>query len=212
MLSFHRIGWNNRPALGISCGCYYSYKQNRLVWFDEASLEMTVRQFVAERPLIVTFNGTSFDLTIMRGLLRRREDLARQQILDVGGTLTDDHYQLAKLCDQFKADCERSFDLLQALWDADPAGKKIKGINGLDDLCQANGLPGTVESGALMPALWKAGECARVLNHCADEVYNTKAVLELVLQKQPLKRRDGSTVTVGVPQDVHSLWWKYRVL
>lgn len=188
--TFTPIGWHNRPALGLSIGCAYASTTGRPTFFDVHTLEETMRAWVEQQAHIVTFNGFQFDLPLLRGILRRRAAMLRK-----------DAPALRELCDAFKVQCggPGAYDLLQEIWAADPSSKRVKGINGLDALAQANGLPGKTGSGAQAPLLWAAGRHAEVVNYCLWDVYLTKALFEQVLRGEPLRRLDGSTVLLPLP-------------
>lgn len=203
--SFQRIGWGNKAAMGLSLGAYYSYSQDRLTWFDRHTLESVVETFVRTRPFLVSFNGITFDFALMRAVLRQEADA-----LLATSTSSVDHARarhLEALCDAFKTYTAGSYDLLDAIWQADPASKKVQGVNRLDTLCAANGLPTTVIPGALMPQHWQRGDIALVANHCADDVYVTKALFERVVRHGELARQDYAPVTVRVPADLPHGWF-----
>jgi hypothetical protein len=181
--AYERIGWENKLALGLSIGCYYSYADEHYHWFDEPTLANTVRFFVDTAPLIVTFNGKTFDLALMRAILR----------------FSAEHGALHTLCDTFKVQCASSYDVLQAIWAV--AGRNTtRGLNSLDALAQANGLGPKLSNGAQAPRDWRNGEIATVLNYCQDDVIKTKSLFELVCMGIPLQRSDGSSVLLPIPE------------
>lgn len=202
--SYAALGWNDTPALGLSIGCYWSYARQRLVWFDTPSLEDTVRFLVASEPYMVSFNGIGFDFVVMRGLLRRQAE-----VLFNGGDPPQQAQAAAlhALCDAFKVQAARSYDLLAAIWASDPAGKRVRGVNGLDALCQANGIRGKSLASAAMPGLWQAGAVATVANHCGEDVYATMALFELAIAQGSLARLGAPRVTIPAPPvDLPTCW------
>lgn len=202
------LGWNNKPALGLSIGCYWSYARRRLVWFDTPSLEDTVRFLVATEPYMVSFNGIGFDFVVMRGLLRRQAEVLHN---------TGDPAQQAQaaelhaLCDLFKMHCARSYDLLATIWESDPASQRVRGVNGLDALCNANGLGAKLGDSAAIPLAWQQGHVAHVVNHCGDDVLLTRDLLELVIVQGYLERSGAPRVTLPPPpEDVARAVWLHR--
>lgn len=191
------IGWNNLPALGLSIGCYWNYRDSRIHWFDVHTLEATMRHLVATQPLLVSFNGLAFDFPLMRGLLRRLAD-ALLQCQEVGENQLDAD-ELIALCDTFKVQCMRSYDLLNEIWRLDPVRKFERGLNSLDAIAQANGFGAKLSSGAQAPRDWRAGQVATVLNYCQDDVYKTKALFEMICKEQSITRGDGSTLALPRP-------------
>lgn len=198
--TFTAIGWNNKPALGLSVGCYYDYQNGRAHWFDVYTLEETVRHLVARHPLLVSFNGIGFDFVLMRGLLRRYAEGYGQG----EGSLPLEAWaqDLVARCDTFKAHCAASYDLLAQIWRADPSRKFERGLNSLDAIAQANGFGAKLSHGAQAPRDWRDGYYARVLNYCQDDVYKTKALFELVVQRGGLLRGDGQWLALPAPDGV----------
>jgi Predicted 3'-5' exonuclease related to the exonuclease domain of PolB len=183
------IGWDRKVDLGLSIGCYYDYADDRLHWFDRATLEATVRCLTSRQPLLVSFNGIGFDFPLMRGLLRRDAE----QYATPG---TD----LPALCDQFEVLCAYSYDILAAIWRADPARKFERGLNSLGVISVANGYGTTELDGALAPRLWAQGRYAEVLNYCAGDVDKTRRLFEQILATGQILRGDGRPL--GLPPPV----------
>ncbi len=176
-------GWTNKPALGLSIGCYWDYSDQRIHWFDRESLEATVRLLVARQPLMVSFNGIGFDFPLMRGILRQEVELTMG------------------MCDQFKILAADSYDILLEVWKADPAGRRKRGLNSLDAISQASGLGAKQSHGAQAPKDWKDGKVADVLNYCQDDVYKTKALFELAVDGKPITRGNGEEMLLPDPFD-----------
>lgn len=197
------IGWDRKAELGLSCGAFWSYPDQSLLWFDAQSLEETVQDFVAAKPLIVSFNGLRFDLPLMRALLRER---ARRTLgTDEGPADTSmllAQHPLMLLCDAFKTLCATSYDILDQLWRQDPQTKKIRSINSLQALRQANGLGYASSKGAEIPGLWRKEHYAKVLNHCAADVNDTRKLFERILTHGGLHRLDGSFVELPCPDSL----------
>ena len=208
---YTRLGWDNKAALGLSIGCYWASIDQRCHFFDVYTLEATVRSFVEQQPLLVSFNGIAFDFPLMRGLLRAHADRVRQGDTSDslftgtrGEDITVDHAAdlaqgLMDLCDAFKTLCAQSYDLLQAVWAVDPTRKFEPGLNSLDALSQANGLGIKLSHGAQAPRDWRDGRYAQVINYCQDDVYKTKALFEMVCEGTPLLRGNGKPIVLPPP-------------
>lgn len=178
------IGWNNRPALGLAIGCFWDSRDQRTYFFDEYNLAETMQRWIDEQPLIVTFNGLQFDLPLLRGILRRRADTLPPEY---GALLTT-------LCDTFKVLCASSYDILLEIWQADQASKRVKGLNGLGSIAQANSYGGKTGDGAQAPRDWAAGHHAKVINYCAWDVELTRKLFDQIQRDEPIMRRDGSSL------------------
>jgi len=170
------IGWDNKAALGLSVGCYYSSSTQKITWFDEASLETTVSDLTYYHgdAILVSFNGIGFDFPLMCELLRERHGLL-------------EHNETTRFCVAFEERASESYDILAEIWKADPEDRFARS-NSLDAISQANGLGAKLSHGAQVPRDWAAGRWANVLNYCADDVYKTKALFDLVASGQPLQR------------------------
>ena len=192
------IGWDNRAALGLSIGCYYDYRDSRVHWFDVHTLEETVRHFVKTQPLLVSFNGISFDFPLMRGLLRRHANDLRAQ--EVGfGIMDAAHGELQMVCNDFKTLCDTSYDLLAEIWMVDPVHRFEHGLNSLDALSHANGLGSKAMDGATAPRLWAQGRYAEVIAHNVGDVLKTRALFEMVCAGRPPLRGDGLPIVLRNP-------------
>lgn len=188
--TYEPIGWTNKPALGLSIGCYWSYADNRMHWFDEHNLEAVVTRLVDSHPLMVSFNGIGFDFPLMRGILRRRVDVL---------SMADDssRHALGRLCDDFKKLAGNSYDILAEIWKSDPKTKFKKGLNSLDAISQANELGSKLSHGAQAPHDWAAGRHADVINYCQDDVIKTRELFERIRNSGGwLMRGDGEEVGI----------------
>ena len=181
---FVPIGWNDKNALGLSIGCYWDYRDARIHWFDDTSLESTVRQFVGREPLLVSFNGIGFDFALMRALLRHRQEATAKTNV---------------LCDQFKLLAASSYDILAEIWAVDSKSKFVRGLNSLDAIARANGLGAKLSEGAQAPRDWQDGKIAQVVEYNVDDVLKTKALFEIVCAGKPILRGDGKPITLPVP-------------
>ena len=198
---YEPLGWDNKPALGLSVGCYWDYQDGRMHWFDTQTVATVIQEFVDRQPLLVSFNGTRFDFPLMRGLVRRHAEFLGLRDLPAGerpATLRE-QAALVALCDAFKLQCAASYDILVEIWKLDPASRGSKGVNSLDALAQANGLGAKRSHGAQAPRDWAAGRYAAVLDYCQDDVYKTKALFELVCQGIPLRRARAASLLLPRP-------------
>lgn len=179
----HRIGWNNHALLGISIGCYYDYADDHTHYFDQHTLEATMRQLVERQPLLVSYNGKQFDLPLMEAC----------SLFTDGGTPDTVLWHWRTLSAQ-------SYDILHEIWQMDPSNKCTKG-NGLDAVSQANGYGAKEMDGATAPLLWRQGLYARVIDYCTSDVWKTRKLFEQVCRGEPIKRSMGD-VLLPLPQGV----------
>jgi len=189
-------GWNNKAALGLSIGCYYAYGDGQLHFFDRHTLEATIVSLLESACLLVSFNGISFDFPLMRGLLRQEAEAL--QLSESQADLLRSGV-LVELCDRFKDLCAVSYDLLAEIWKVDPEGKFVRGLNSLDAIAQANGLPAKAMTGAIAPRLWAEGRYADVINYCASDVLKTRWLFERVCLGQHIVRGNGKVLVLPRP-------------
>lgn len=156
------LGWENRVALGLSIGCAYRYAEDRFEFFDLHTLE--------QQPLLVSFNGFQHDFPLMRGLLKHQANTVAPE----------DYASLHATCDVFQALGERGYDILDQIWQQDPIRKFEHGLNSLDALCQANGLPAKEMDGATAPRLWQQGRYAEVITYCMNDVRRTRGLFKML--------------------------------
>jgi hypothetical protein len=197
-LTFARIGWENKPALGLSIGCYYDGQDGHYTFFDVHTLEATMRSWVERQALMVSFNGLTFDGPLLRGLLRREAEALVQGDLTDEATL-DRAQGLVTLCDAFKVLCSSGYDILDQIWRVKPEDKFKKGLNSLGAISVANGYGRKDLDGALAPTLWQQGQIARVLNYCRADVTKTKLLFEQIIATGGLLRGDGWWVALPQP-------------
>ena len=178
------IGWDRKADLGISIGCYWDYDDMALHWFDHTTVEATVSMCVRRRPLLVSFNGITFDFPLMRALLHARSSIALEQ-----------------LCASFKAQCSESYDVLQVIWNTYPAWRRGKGVCSLDALCAANALPRKTMQGSTAPRRWREGRYADVIAYNVADVLATRALFERMVTADGLfiANADGRPMWRGLP-------------
>lgn len=196
---YEGIGWDNKPALGLSVGCYYDYDDQRVHWFDKHTLVETMTTLVQRQALLVSYNGIAFDFPLMRGLVRRQAEALEEAGRAHNNGPSNRAIELVMLCDAFKVLCATSYDILAGIWKVAPASKFVRGLNSLDAIAQANGLGGKTGHGAQAPRDWAAGRWAQTLNYCSNDVYLTKALFDMLLDGAPLVRSDGVVLALRPP-------------
>jgi hypothetical protein len=194
--AYEPLGWDRKVDLGLSIGCYYDYADDSLHWFDRVTLEATVRCLVTRQPLLVSFNGIGFDFPLMRGLLLRDVEQYGPRERDLPG-----------LCEQFQVLCAYSYDILAAIWQADPARKFERGLNSLGAISAANGYGTKALDGALAPRLWAQGRYAEVLNYCAGDVDKTRRLFEQIVATGQILRGDGRPLGLPPPVRLVAAAW-----
>jgi Predicted 3'-5' exonuclease related to the exonuclease domain of PolB len=202
------IGWDDHATLGLSIGCYYSYKDTRIHWFDRDRLYATMQHLVETAPLLVSYNGLAFDGPLMRAVLLEHMDrlIAGQAPVrgEVRATLGKAQRETHALCDAFAARWTRGYDVLHELWrafDAEADGTKYgQGLYSLDAVARANELGGKTGHGSQAPRDWAAGRWAAVLEYCQYDVYLTKALFERACTGLPVCRGDGEARVVRPPE------------
>jgi hypothetical protein len=188
--AFAAIGWERKVDLGLTIGCTFDYRDMQWHWFDRHSLAARMRVWVVRQPLLVSFNGVQFDLSLMRGLLRREAETSESPVYRTS---------LVDLCDRFKVLCATSYDILALIWQVDPARKFERGLNSLDAIAQANGLGAKALDGATAPRLWAQKRYAEVLNYCAGDVEKTRRLFEQIVETGTMLRGDGTPIALPRP-------------
>lgn len=181
------LGWEDHARLSLSIGCWCDYRDGLMYWFDPHTLESTMRLWVKRQVLIVSFNGKKFDLPLMQAVLKYQERMDSQY-----------DSQILPLCDDFAALAARSYDILHEI--LTHYGRSTqRGLNSLDALCKANGLPRKQMDGTTAPRLWQEGRIAEVVQYNYFDVLRTKALFEMVCAGQPILRGDGQPITLPPP-------------
>ena len=192
--SFEPMGWEHTVDLGLSLGCFWSYADSRMHWFDAYTLEDTVRSFVMARPYLVSFNGILHDFPLLRGLLRREAD--RLVAEDGAEMLAQD---LCDLCDTFTTLCAASYDIWQAIWQVAPTRTFEPSLHSLDAISQVNGLGAQRAQGARARRDWRDGQYAPLIEYCQDAVGKTKALFDMICAGTPVCRGDGVQIQLPIP-------------
>lgn len=185
--TFEEIGWDNKAALGLSIGCYFDYRDSHIHWFDIHALEETMQKFVETQPLLVSFNGKSFDFPLMQACLTQIPNYPNW-VVDRG--ILEQNWQDL---------CAASYDILAEIWKVDPRSKFTRGLNSLNAISRANGLGDKLSHGAEAPRRWARGEYAHVLNYCQDDVLKTKALFEQIVTIEKILRGDHKPIILRSP-------------
>lgn len=174
---YEAIGWRDFCALDLSVGAYYDYKDGVVHWFDRETLEEMVALLVDRQPLMISYNGIGFDFALVGALLWREAVQHRE-----GSGQTYERAaraaRLEDLCLSLNLLASQSYDILAEIWTADPKRKFERGLNSLDAILAANGLPPKTGHGAQAPRDWQDGQYARVMNYCQNDVLLTKRLFE----------------------------------
>lgn len=181
MHPFQVIGWENPKRLGISVGCWYSYRDDMYHWFDQHTAFTTIQHWVNEQTMLVGFNSIQFDTAILCALAACKP-----------GDNNDDGANTMSVCEQFRTMMQSSYDILDLIWKHPDCGTRIRGVNSLDGLLAANGLPPKSGHEELAPRLWRQKRCADVLNYCQRDVWLTKLLFEQLQICDGLLRREGA--------------------
>lgn len=186
--TYQMFGWDNKAALGLSIGCFFSYCDSRIHWFDVHTLAETIDELVGRQPLLISFNGRQFDGPLMEAVFFASLAGAAR-----GGRLLP-----------WQTLWERSYDILAEIWKVDPDSQFVHGLNSLDAISRANGFGGKLSRGAEAPRRWARGEYADVLNYVQDDVYKTRALFQLICDGQPILRGNGLPLHLPIPAGMES--------
>lgn len=180
---YQPIGWENHAALGLSVGCYWDCQDSNYHWFNRQTLPTVIDRLVRRNALLVTFNGRQFDCPLI-------------------GAVAETTDEALEIWQQYWE--RESYDILHEIWQVDPERKFKRGLNGLDTLCQANGLPRKEMDGATAPRLWAQGRIAEVCQYCMNDVLRTRLLFEKLCEGQLLIRGDGLPIALPIPP-----WLRY---
>ena len=148
------------------------------------------------QPLLVSFNGIQFDFVLMRTLLRRE---AEKSIVVADGPRQPREAELVELCDEFKALCSTSYDILAHIWQVDPERKFERGLNSLGAISVANGFGEKEMDGATAPRSWAQGRHAEVIEYCYNDVLKTQRLFEKIVLDGAIMRGDGQPIQLVPP-------------
>jgi DEAD/DEAH box helicase domain-containing protein len=143
-------GWEATDQLGVAVAVLYEAQGQRFrIYGPEDVPALQRRLLAADR--VTTFNGWSFDLPVIWGLPRPQRVLALEWSSD---------------------------DLLRRIWqaqglDPDVFSDRHKGW-GLDAVCEGTLGARKIGSGGEAPKWFQAGQWAKVVNYCADDVALTR--------------------------------------
>jgi len=155
------------PADVLSIGAYYDYRDGLVHWFDRYVLAETVRGWVWDEVLLVSFNGIGFDFAVVAAALSDAGD----------GALAGDLTTLAAQSDDFLAE----------VWHV--TGGDYAKRTSLSALCQAHNLDHKPGNGVHTPTRWCVGRIAKVLNDCQKDVMRAKKLFEMVATPRGVSQR-----------------------
>lgn len=176
-------GWKDKAALGLSIGAYWDGLDGRVHWFDEENLWETIQHICDRHPMIISFNGKSFDSALMWECLGRRLS-----------TRTTGEEVFRALALQWQKLWVNSYDILAEVWRV--TGRDYAKGNSLDALCAANGLQRKTGHGAHAPKLWQRGRIAEVLNYCRNDVEITLALAEMLTKRIGRLERQAGAIDI----------------
>jgi len=137
---------------------------------------------------------------LMRALLRQEVDNPASHPTMLGPDWVLWQERPMALYDRFKVLAAQSYDILAEVWRVDPHGMYVKGLNSLDAILKANGLPGKTGDGAQAPRDWQAGLHAKVMSYCQNDVLQTKALFELLVTQNGVMQRANGPIQIGLPR------------
>lgn len=179
------IGWNDHARLGLAIGCWWDCQDGTYHWFDAHTLAATLEHWVARQCLLVTYNGLQFDGPLLAEVVR--------------GPLKEEPARVEALVEAFARLMMQGYDVLGAIWQADPDRKFARGLNGLDAVSQANGYGRKAMDGATAPRLWAEGRIAEVIAYCQADVDKTRRLFAQVVATGQILRGDGQPITLRPP-------------
>lgn len=186
---YEKIGWNDKPALGLSIGCFFDYQDGLFHWFDVPTLEATIRMFLERHPLIVSFNGRQFDGPLMSSVFLAHHPQS-----------TDGSFWFAvERSNRWDALWAESYDILHEIWTVDPVRRFERGLNSLGAISVANGYGAKEMDGAMAPQLWRQGRYAEVITYNVSDVLKTKRLFEQIVATGAILRGDGLPLTLPAP-------------
>lgn len=161
-------GWSNLLKLGLSIGCYFDYKYARFVWFDDNNIDKVIKHLVKRQPIIVSFNGDTFDFPLMGKVF-----------VSLGG---DKNIEKSFL----DLTAEKGFDIFTLI---KRISKPVKGAHNLDAICAANDCGKKRGDGAMAPKLWKNRKYAELFNYCQNDVIMTRLLFEKIVTNDYVVKR-----------------------
>lgn len=156
-------GWDSTHLLGVAVCVVYEYRSDRFRIYGPQDVE-ALRGRVLKAEELIGFNTLLFDIPVIFGM--SKEEYARS-------TLRSE--MLLK-----------SNDILRRIWvsqglNPDRFQGSTHGGWKLDDVVKSTlGASGKIGNGADAPKWFQAGEWARVVNYCADDVSLEKDLAEFV--------------------------------
>jgi hypothetical protein len=165
-------GWHDHANMGISCICAFDYVENRYrVFMDDNIAEFAT--LVAERDVIVSFNGLAFD---NRVCAENGIEVPDSKSYDLLVRL----WEAAGLGPKFVYPTHVGF--------------------GLDATCEKNFGIRKTGHGALAPVNYQRREFGALIDYCLNDVAMTKRLFDHVLAvEKVLDPRDGKQLSIRLP-------------
>jgi hypothetical protein len=187
------IGWDNSYTLGVSLGCYWDYLDQQFHWFDTATLASTMQLLVERKPLMVTFNGIAGTFRLMRAAVERE---AQELGSSIPYVLRSRY--LRDLCEQFKWQCESSYDLLRQIRHGSEAVRLRSISTGLRTLVRLNDLKPVAIRCAEAPRLWQAGQHEELRQLLMDVLGQIGSLFTLAISGLPIVYSKSQTVVLPI--------------
>lgn len=161
-------GWGDHAGMGISVLCAYDTTADRYRVFCEDNAPEFAK-LVAERDVVVTFNGKRFD----------------NQVLGA--------------CWGIEVPETKHYDLLRELRRAQGMKPDGIGGGSLAAWCEANFGQGKSGEGAMAPIDWQRGNVGTVIDYCLMDTKLTTLLYRLASLRQPIKKPTGGTLMLRHP-------------
>ena len=169
-------GWGATDQMGVACAVVYEFANDRYRVYGPTDVEMLKERLLAAGR-VTTFNGWKFDFPVIWGLP------GRERVEDM----------------RWKSD-----DLLGRIWlaqglDPESFGPKHAGW-GLDNVARGTLNAGKIGNGADAPKWFQAGEWAKLVSYCADDVTLTRNLCSF-MDKYGFVVRDAPRQVLRVSED-----------
>lgn len=164
-------GWNSTELMGVSVACVWEYRTRRMLTYGpEDIVALKTRLLYANR--ITSFNGWNFDYPVVWGVgkeeWRKRDGFVFPIVSEIKTELLP-----------------KTNDLLRRIWkaldlDPDCFDKRTHGGWGLDVVAQNTLGVGKTGYGGYAPQWFQAGQWARLVTYCADDVALTRDLSDFI--------------------------------
>lgn len=184
-------GWDATDKLGVSCACVWEYQTQRMRLYGPDNL-IALQELLLKAERISGYNIFNFDFPCIWGVSKRDwmlqgTDGARMDWVESLRTRLQ----------------PRTNDLLRRIWreglglDPDEFNPKTHGGWGLDAVSRATlGAPGKIGNGADAPKWYQAGQWAKLVNYCADDVALERDLTDFVDRYGYVRNMRGAVVNL----------------